>query len=421
MNLNPSGGTEDYGLALVENAPAVVIQPEDDGTKKTEYSSVAAAIGALGDPVDGTPEKEYKGRIVAVLDGQGRAKWVVFVSDTPVLSSGVDNTNGNDRIVVDPNANTVEVTTVGDPDGIGSITSRIRKEMERLGYSEIVIEVNSDNEITKISGKRNGVTYTMKQLGAIRVLTPAEEVAEAGDKIEGMTAEQTEFALTVPNMAAGDDGEAAAKAAARNAIKAAVEASRAVGDPAPADTVETSNGFTLTFTWGAYDAPGVETEGSIVITSVAIAKGGETETISNITFTITALTQEQQDEIDAAEDQAAADAANAKIANAKAAIGQITLTATANASADTQDKAIALVKAAAEAKLNAAATDVEGVTVTVEAGTNANFSAPQNGTGTQGTAGVDGTVTVKITLSCTNGTDDVQDNVVIAIPAVAAS
>ena len=358
---------------------------------------------------------------MAALNGQGRAKWVVFVSDTPVLSSGVDNTNGNDRIVVDPNANTVEVTTVGDPDGIGSITSRIRKEMERLGYSEIVIEVNSDNEITKISGKRNGVTYTMKQLGAIRVLTPAEEVAEVGDKIEGMTAEQTEFALTVPNMAAGDDGEAAAKAAARNAIKAAVEASRAVGDPAPADTVETSNGFTLTFTWGAYDAPEVDTEGSIVITSVAIAKGGETETISNITFTITALTQEQQDEIDDAEDQAAADAANAKIANAKAAIGQITLTATANASADTQDKAIALVKAAAEAKLNAATTDVEGVTVTVEAGTNANFSAPQDGTGTQGTAGVDGTDTVKITLSCTNGTDDVQDNVVIAIPAVAAS
>ena len=153
-----------------------------------------------------------------------------------------------------------------------------------------------------------------------------------------------------------------------------------------------------------------------MITSVAIAKNGETETISNITFTITALTQEQQDEIDAAEDQAAADAANAKIANAKAAIGQITLTATANASADTQDKAIA-----AEAKLNAATTDVEGVTVTVEAGTNANFSAPQDGTGTQGTAGVDGTVTVKITLSCTNGTDDVQDNVVITIPAVAAS
>ena len=51
MYLKPAGGTEDYGLALVENAPAVVIQPEDDGTEKTEYSSVAAAIGALGDPV----------------------------------------------------------------------------------------------------------------------------------------------------------------------------------------------------------------------------------------------------------------------------------------------------------------------------------------------------------------------------------
>ena len=380
----------DYGLTFVENAPAVVIQPEDDGTKKTEYSSVAAAIGALGDPVDGTPEKEYKGRIVAVLNSQGVAKWVVFVSDTPVLSSGVDNTNGNDRIVVDPNANTVEVTTVGDPDGIGSITSRIRKEMERLGYSEIVIEVNSDNEITKISGKRNGVTYTMKQLGAIRVLTPAEEVAEAKEKV---TALPKNIDLDADDMIAG--GEASARAAAKAAIKAAIEATRAVGDPEPADTVETENGFTLTFTWGAYTAPTTSDAGSIVITSVAIAKNGETETISNITFNIAKLTAEEQAEIEAAAEKIANQEA---VTAAKTAIEGLEVAAlTVENTADGIDADG--IKTAIQSAVTTAADGVDAeITVTItKAAKNESANADDD---TQGAGdGENGTFSISVALS----------------------
>ncbi len=402
MYLKPTGGTEDYGLTFVENAPAVVIQKEDNSTKKTEYSSVAAAIGALADPNTTTSAKEFAGRIVAVLNDQGVAKWVVFISDTNVNSSGVDNTNGNDTIVVDPNANTVRVTTVGDPDGIGSITSRIRKEMERLGYSEIVIKVNSDNEITEITGKRNGVTYTMKQLGDIRVLTPAEEVAEAKDKV---TALPKNIDLDADDMIAG--GEASAKAAARNAIKAAVEASRAV-DPDPADTVETSNGFTLTFTWGAYTEPTTSGAGSIVITSVAIAKNGATETISNITFDIAKLTAEEQAEIEAAAEKTANQTA---VNTSKTEIEKLTLTAIENSTLNGADddakkeQIVNAVKTTIEAKYE------EGVsgTITVSTYTAAVDGVAANDSTTPPTPAVeakDGSFTVSIAL--TKGTDAAQ-------------
>ena len=376
----------DYGLTFVENAPAVVIQPEDDGTKKTEYSSVAAAIGALGDPVDGTPEKEYKGRIVAVLNSQGVAKWVVFVSDTPVLSSGVDNTNGNDRIVVDPNANTVEVTTVGDPDGIGSITSRIRKEMERLGYSEIVIEVNSDNEITKISGKRNGVTYTMKQLGAIEVVDPA--VALAGDKaaVEAITnsifgsADGVEPEWTVAQI------KSKTEAAVNDALSAGVTAAFTWDDTAGTGTKAAVNGAAVSDngTAGAAKA------------SVVLSKGGKTETVA-IDLTVPAM--------------AYANTNAGKVATAKTAIEAVS---TVSGSFATTDAAKTALQTAITA---AAGTDVVlsdwNWTVTKEVmpekdednDSNADTYVDTDGDGTADATKQDGVISVTVKVTCGTSED----------------
>ena len=90
--------TDDVGLAIVNGAPAVVIQDVNNKSNvKTEYSSVSEAIAALGDPSseDGL---QYQGKIIAVLDDLGRAEWVIFDSNTPVSSSdqGGFTDNGSD-------------------------------------------------------------------------------------------------------------------------------------------------------------------------------------------------------------------------------------------------------------------------------------------------------------------------------------
>ena len=84
------GSNDDYGLTFVsEDVPVVVIQTEDSRTVKSEYNSVAAALASLGDADrDGTNGKlGFKGRLVAVLNSQGVAEWLVIISDTPVYTS----------------------------------------------------------------------------------------------------------------------------------------------------------------------------------------------------------------------------------------------------------------------------------------------------------------------------------------------
>jgi hypothetical protein len=85
-----TGNQKDLGLALTSDAKAVVIQDEN-GKKdvKTEFDSVSGAINYLADPNDKTDELEYAGKIVAILDSNGAAQWVVFVSDTE-LTTGSD-------------------------------------------------------------------------------------------------------------------------------------------------------------------------------------------------------------------------------------------------------------------------------------------------------------------------------------------
>ena len=90
-------GNGDYGLTFVsENVPVVVIQDEDGRSNvKTEYDSVSAALASLQDANTNTSNLEFKGRLVAILNSQGVAEWLVIISDTdvPVSSGGTANPN----------------------------------------------------------------------------------------------------------------------------------------------------------------------------------------------------------------------------------------------------------------------------------------------------------------------------------------
>ncbi|MCI9155801.1 MAG: InlB B-repeat-containing protein, partial [Lawsonibacter sp.] len=95
--------TNDWGLTFVDvNVPTVVIQPVDGVKKTQQYDSVPDALAALGD-ADGNESDGklgFEGRLVAALDGTGRAKWIVILSDTNVTTKGVDPTGSTVDIIV---------------------------------------------------------------------------------------------------------------------------------------------------------------------------------------------------------------------------------------------------------------------------------------------------------------------------------
>ena len=75
------------GLALASDAKAVVIQDENGKSDvKTEFDTVSGAISYLADPDEDTAALEYVGEIVAVLNSNGTAAWVVFDSETELLT-----------------------------------------------------------------------------------------------------------------------------------------------------------------------------------------------------------------------------------------------------------------------------------------------------------------------------------------------
>ena len=82
---------DDVGLTFVREAPAVVIQNENGKTVESAYSSVSEAIGTLADADERetAPGLQFQGRIVAILNSQGVAEWVVIISDTDV-KTGLD-------------------------------------------------------------------------------------------------------------------------------------------------------------------------------------------------------------------------------------------------------------------------------------------------------------------------------------------
>ena len=92
---------DDFGLVMAStNTPTVLIQNEGGKNNvKTEYPDVKSAINAMEDANGPASGFGFKGRITAVLDSQGRAKWVVIKSDTtvPVANGGSSNNSGNVR------------------------------------------------------------------------------------------------------------------------------------------------------------------------------------------------------------------------------------------------------------------------------------------------------------------------------------
>ena len=89
-NITMSGvatGSNSVGLTFVKDAKAVVVQPINGTIEKTAYNTVAEAVSVLGDEYPNTDGKQYDGSIAAVLNSQGVAEWIVFISDVDAGSN----------------------------------------------------------------------------------------------------------------------------------------------------------------------------------------------------------------------------------------------------------------------------------------------------------------------------------------------
>ena len=273
------------------------------------------------------------------------------------------------------------------------------KEMERLGYSEIVIEVNSDNEITKISGKRNGVTYTMKQLGAIEVVDPA--VALAGDKaaVEAITnsifgsADGVEPEWTVAQI------KSKTEAAVNDALSAGVTAAFTWDDTAGTGTKAAVNGS------AAGDADKAD---GLAKASVVLSKGGKTETVE-INLAVPSMAYANT----AAGIKAAADA---KIDTAKAAIDALVPATMLTGTYATVNDAKAAIVTAVSTAVNDA--DIQ-LAYAYSAETEPDAETEDTSTPGQGAGdGANGKVTVTVTINYSTGDQKTSTLTDVVIPYV---
>lgn len=143
----------DYGLTLAKDAKAVVHQRRDGDWKWEEYDSVKAAIDELGDAKESTEALEYAGRITAVLDSNGVAKWVVFNSDTDVETGHVVTSTD---IEVEVRNGKITVTNWDGAD-VEEAADAIEDALLAAKYYDVLITIEKGG-IVKVTAKKNNRT-----------------------------------------------------------------------------------------------------------------------------------------------------------------------------------------------------------------------------------------------------------------------
>ena len=144
----------DVGLGFTRDAKAVVIQDEyGEKDVVTEFDDVLSAVNYLVDPNTATSIKEYAGAIVAVLNSNGAAEWVVFDSDTPLVRDGQGGSSQQGSLVTVYNAS----QTLPDGDRLsGSRVSNVKLTVTPyLGY------MNASAEYTAPEWVATGSTVSL--------------------------------------------------------------------------------------------------------------------------------------------------------------------------------------------------------------------------------------------------------------------
>ena len=341
------GITGERGLTFVEGAKAVVIQTVNGEARvKTQYDSVADAIAALGDPVTGTPELEYKGRITAVLNSSGVAKWVVFNSDTPV-------TTGNGREYTITVEREIQLGN-GITDELESVTlTRYQSQLASGKWTINATDVDDGIDLTAYEAvsARKTVTYVA---GTYEYSIKFTFKAKAGGNGGGSPATDATIA------------SAAAAAGGSNTGNAVVTPAATVDDGASTIKVtvehKAANGDTIVVTPTLNDANAILSDATVTLTYTAGTWG---------TGTVTATAEDGTTTKDytVSVDETLCDKTDVQSASA---VGTGTATVTANATVDNTAHTITVT----------ATSPADSDTITVTATVNAADHSTVGGTAT---------------------------------------
>ena len=181
--LHYSANANDIGLPVSRNAKAVVYQRINNGNSWENYGSVQSAYNVLNDADTVTPGKQFDGQVIAVLDSNGVAAWVVFIDATPTNSStgintGTDTyTDGN--ITVTVNNTNIKARDVSANVTNGNLTITIPTSVNReAGYDQNGLRV----EVT-VNGRYYGLAEYVRSTSSRYVYTMDGLALRATDKV----------------------------------------------------------------------------------------------------------------------------------------------------------------------------------------------------------------------------------------------
>ena len=272
---------DDMGLALASDAKAVVIQVENGKTVKSEFNSVSAAISYLADPDDETSAKEYVGTIAAVLNSNGTAAWVVFNSETELVT-------GTNRPVQDDDTTSTGKTTitVAENSDAAFRARDVVTYIDGAGNLKIALPLAGDGNTALVSAD---VTVKINGINAVVTSENADEddLDIIGDQViytvsgrnmldtdnVAITIDDCEYASTIATITAATAAEGTDTDSGMTVTEAAVIAGKTITvteeggndtdtievtlTPAAGATVTGGNVVTLTNTDGTWDSQNV--------------------------------------------------------------------------------------------------------------------------------------------------------------------
>lgn len=167
-------------LAFAKDAPILVIQVINNEVVYQECTSVTEAVGYLNDASATTDGRQFRGRVVAMLDG-GRAEWAVIINGVssqsgsgagPVAPGGYTPTATINGVYIDVKANTYDGN-----DAVVRATAL--QKLYDEGYS-----VLSVNDVNNNSDPTDYVELVASKNGQMRVfytrLTPVSRITVDG-------------------------------------------------------------------------------------------------------------------------------------------------------------------------------------------------------------------------------------------------
>ena len=150
--------TSDNGLRTADDCTFVVRQSEYGKNVTRVYSSLDAALAGITEAdyiTNGDTSIDFNGTVSAVLDGNARAKWIVFDNNTPLNADQNKPSTPVGNYTSWVEGNTVHVVLVDTNANLATIRSEAARALVAAGYS------NPQTAMLSGATPNSGVPYSM--------------------------------------------------------------------------------------------------------------------------------------------------------------------------------------------------------------------------------------------------------------------